>query len=520
MTTSPAVSIDSAVAAHKAGRIKEAETAYRTLLALRPEDPDVNNLLGVLLQQTGRLAESRERLEAVVARNPEMATAYNNLGITLQADGDPEGALRAYARATELAPTYAEARHNIALLATELRDYARAEAELLEALRHAPRMPELYLALGNLHLDAGRLAMALAGYQHLLDVDPTHAIGHNNVGMVFSRLGLPQSAIPRFDRSLALDPSYAEARWNRARQRLSLGDWTNGWPDFEARREAPKFLKHMYRPGSPVWRGEALDGKTLLLHAEQGRGDSIQFVRWARLCADRGAQVILDVEADLVALFESHDPRVKVVARSADPPAHDLNCPLPSLPHRFQAIEATLPQPPYLSADPFQRAAWSTRLPTKPGMLRVGLIWAGNPEFAEDAARSPRLAPLLPLLNIPGVQFFGFQVGDGRRDLEGPDLPGSFADLGGEFSDFADTAAAMSHMDLVISSCTSPAHLAGALGLPLWVALSHVPDWRWIRGRDDTPWYPQARLFRQPRPGDWASVVNAMAAALPDLKPR
>ncbi len=512
----PPASLDMALSAHKAGRLAEAEAAYRALLARDPEDADANQLLGVLCQQTGRLEESRQRLEAVLSRAPDLATAHNNLGITLQAMEDVDGAVAAYRRAILLAPAYAEARHNLALLATERRDYELAETELIEALRSHPTMPELHLALGNAQLGAGRFAMALTCYQNLLDLAPEHAIGHNNIGMIFARTGRPHAALARFDRTVALDPSYAEGRWNRARQRLTIGDWAGGWEDFEARRATPKFAKTMYHPPSPIWRGEPIEGKTVLLHAEQGRGDSIQFMRWARLVADRGARAILDVEPDLVALFRSHDPRVEVIARSPAPPPHDLNCALPSLPFAFHADEATLPAPPYLAADPARIAAWAQRLPPADGRRRIGLVWAGNPEFIEDQERSPRLAPFLPLLGLPGCQFFGLQSGAGRKDLEGWTAPENFIDLGGDFTDFADTAAVMAQMDLIICSCTGPAHLAGALGLPLWVALPYVADWRWMRGRTDSPWYPSARLYRQRAPGDWASVAAAMRADLAD----
>jgi tetratricopeptide (TPR) repeat protein len=528
MTLSDASPLHAAVAGHKEGRLAEAEAVYRAVLLKDPADPDAANLLGVLCQQTGRLAESRHLLEDLISRYPRMETAFNNLGITLQALCDRHGALAAYTRAVALSPTYVEARHNIALLATEQSDFARAEAELVEALRYAPRMPELYLALGNVYLGCGRYDSALTLYQNLLDLDPSHVIGHNNIGMVFSRLGLPAPAIARFDRALSLDPTYAEARWNRARQRLTSGDWARGWQDFEARLETPKFAYTLYRPGvvsgTPVWRGEPIEGRTLLLHAEQGRGDSIQFIRWARCCADRGATVILDVEADLVRLFESHDPRITVVARGPQPPPHDFSCPLPSLPSIFQATEATVPAAPYLFADPDRVKDWADRLlslrgEASPDALKIGLIWAGNPEFAEDQSRSPRLPAFLPLLTLPGIRFFGLQVGHGRRDLEETPLPDSFTDLGSLVTDFAETAAAMANMDLIISSCTGPAHLAGALGRPLWIALSFVPDWRWMRDRADTPWYPQARLFRQPQPGDWAGLINAMKLELKRLGP-
>lgn len=522
MMTEPAnlPSLEALLAAHKAGQFDMAEQGYRRILAADPDDLDANHLLGVLCQQTGRLAESRTRLEAVLARSPDLATAHNNLGITIQAEGDWINAMAAYRTAIAMAPTYVEARHNLALLATEQEDYSLAEEQFRQALITAPRMPELHLGLGNCYLNSGHLSAAMTAYQTLLEINPDHAIGHNNIGMIFARIDQPHAALVRYERTLTLDPGYAEARWNRARLKLLIGDWVGGWTDFEARRQAPKFRKTMYHPPSPVWQGEPIAGKTLLLHAEQGRGDSIQFVRWARSIADRGASVILDVEEDLTALFASHDPRVTVLARSPNPPCHDLNCPLPSLPAIFAATPATMPQPPYLSADPERRRHWAPRLETPPGTLKIGLVWAGNPEFSEDRQRSPRLPPFLPLLAEAGCHFFGLQVGRGREDLAGQSMPSTFTDLGADLQDYADTAAVMAELDLIISACTSPAHLAGALGRPVWIALSYVADWRWMRATTESPWYPTARLYRQPRPGDWASVIQAMIAELrTGLKP-
>ena len=507
-------SLEALLTAHKAGQFAVAEQGYRKILAVNPDDLDANHLLGVLCQQTGRLMESRARLEAVLARNPDLATAHNNLGITLQAEGDWIAAMAAYRRAIAIAPAYVEARHNLALLATEHEDYALAEDEFRQALIAAPRMPELHLGLGNCYLHSGHLDAAMTAYQTLLEIDPDHAIGHNNIGMIFARIGQPLAALARYERTLALDPSYAEGRWNRARLKLLIGDWEGGWTDFEARRQAPKFRKTMYHPPSPVWRGEPIAGRTLLLHAEQGRGDSIQFVRWARSIADRGASVILDVEEDLTTLFTSHDPRVTVIARSPNPPPHDLNCPLPSLPSIFAATPANLPQPPYLLAAPERRAHWARRLKTPPGTLKIGLVWAGNPEFVEDRQRSPRLPPFLPLLAEEGCHFFGLQVGNGRMDLAEQSMPSTFTDLGADIRDYADTAAVMAELDLIISPCTSPAHLAGALGRPVWIALSFVADWRWMRATTESPWYPTARLYRQPSPGDWGSVIQTMIADL------
>ncbi|AWK85498.1 glycosyltransferase family 9 protein [Azospirillum thermophilum] len=325
-------------------------------------------------------------------------------------------------------------------------------------------------------------------------------------------------ALRLHDRAVAAAPAAAEQRWNRGLTSLLAGRCREGWEDYESRWRTPGFPTKPRGFTQPLWSGGPIAGRTILLHEEQGRGDAIQFIRYAPLVAARGARVVVETGADLAALFGSVEGVSQVVV-SGDPlPPFDLHCPLLSLPRAFGHGLPDIPaRVPYLQADPQRTARWADRLAdADPGgrPLRVGLVWAGNPGFAGDRERSPGLEVLRPLLAQPGCRFYGLQVGAGRLALLGEAMPASFTDLGAEIGDFADTAAVMAGLDLVISSCTAPAHLAGALGRPVWVMLSHTPDWRWLLDRSDSPWYPTARLFRQPAPGDWSPVVAAMRDAL------
>jgi len=259
--------------------------------------------------------------------------------------------------------------------------------------------------------------------------------------------------------------------------------------------------------------GEDIAGRTILLYAEQGLGDTLQFVRYAPQVAARGARVLLEVQPPLVSVLSGLQGVERVIARGEPLPDFDVECPLMSLPRAFGTTLGNVPTAPYLRPDSQRAAHWRERLRGGEG-LKVGLVWAGNPRFPGDRLRSPRLEGLRAVLDVPGVRFFGLQKGPGREDLERVPVPDGFTDLGPEIDDFADTAAIMANLDLVISSCTGPAHLAGALGVPLWVVLPYSPDWRWLTAREDSPWYPTARLFRQSRVGDWADVAERAADAL------
>jgi hypothetical protein len=316
-------------------------------------------------------------------------------------------------------------------------------------------------------LGEGRLEEALGETLQAAALAPDHAEIATAAGAICHHLGKFDEAIAWYDRALSSDPDHADGHFNRALARLTLGRLEEGWSGFEWRFKRPRAPAMRHAAEAPLWAGEDLSGSTILLHAEQGIGDTLQFSRYVKIAARSAGAVLLEVEAELVELMSSLDPTVTVIARGAPLPPFDVHAPIPSLPGLFGTRLSGIPADiPYLRADAAGIARWRDRLDGLNG-LKIGLVWAGNPRFALDRLRSPRLPVLLPLLAVEGATFIGLQLGDGRQDLA-MGTPANLLDLGAEISSFADTAAIMANLDLVISSCTAPAHLAGALGVPAW----------------------------------------------------
>jgi tetratricopeptide (TPR) repeat protein len=536
---------------HRAGRLAEAESIYRQILAAQPAHAGALNFLGLLARQVGRPDVARELLTQAVAASPGFPDAHNNLAGVLSAAGDTAAAERHFREAIALLPGYADAHANLGDLLWQLGRFDEAAACCREAIRLAPDsaaarnnlanalggLGDLEGAIGayraavalqpgfaaahsnlaNVLCDLGRPTEAIAHYQRALAADPGLPAYHMNLGGALRDLGRLPEAVAAFERALALAPGSAETRWNLAMTLLLGGDYARGWAAYQARWDTAKLAPFKRRFAAPEWRGEDPAGRTILIYAEQGLGDVIQFCRYVPLVSARGARTVLLIDAvwqQLEPLMRRLDGVDHIALEAAGAPACDLQCALVDLPRLFGTTLATIPaHTPYLTADPARQAQWRARLGTADG-LRVGLVWAGNPSFPRDRLRSPRLAPLAALLDLPRVRWFGLQVGDGRRDLTGRQLPAGFTDLGPELQDFADTAAAMAELDVVITSCTAAAHLAGALGRPTWVMLPLAPDWRWLLGRDDSPWYPSARLFRQTTAGRWDNVVARIGVEL------
>ncbi|HTP95423.1 MAG TPA: tetratricopeptide repeat-containing glycosyltransferase family protein, partial [Burkholderiales bacterium] len=405
--------------------------------------------------------------------------------------------------------------------------------------------------LGNLLDEAGQLDAAIRHLERAVALSPDLAEAHNNLGVCLDRSGLGPRAREHFQRAIALNPTFAEAIFNdaktlagqgrledakrkyeaglrlqpgNAKARLGYGiahllggELEQGWEHYEARPSNPGDAPYT-DDTSRRWRGEPLEGRTLLLHAEQGFGDTIQFVRFVPQLAASGARIVLELQPPLVALLAGVPGVSGVITRGTPRPAFDWQCPLPSLPYvlalGLDRIAATA-EVPYLHAEPARLERWRARLGGCRG-LRIGLAWAGNPNHLNDLNRSLPFAVLRPLADIAGVSFVALQKGPALAQAEaghGPRvlLPGD------ELGDFADTAAAIAQLDLVISVDTSVAHLAGALGKPAWVLLPFAPDWRWMLEREDSPWYPTMRLFRQSRPRDWAGVIERVGRELTAL---
>lgn len=501
---------------------------------------------------------------------PDDAAAWSNRAALSMRRGDRAGAVAAARAALVCDPACVDGLINLAEAAGSGAGPASGPGAGLWALRAVRAAPlaaggwaGLTAALGR----AGRAAEAAAAGRRLLALDPARSAGWENLALASSKtgdaalceaalsraaaidgaesvrraraaasaflaLGRPLDALKELDAALAAAPDDAGLQWNRATALLQAGRWREGWAAFEHRRRDDRAEPPWRDLGVPTWDGRAFPGRRLLLYAEQGLGDAVQMLRFIPLAAALGGEIVLEVQPPLVAAarrtFQAEavfgagagaggGGPVRVVGRGDPLPPFDLECPLMSLPGLFGATPAHVPgDPASLPPDPARVARLRPATAGGSGGLKVGLAWAGNPRFPDDRRRSPGLATLLPLLRgAPHVRFYVLQQGPGRDDLRRTPAPANLIDpwTTGP-ADVDDTLAVMAGLDLVVSSCTLPAHLATAAGTPLWLLLSHAPDWRWLLGRDDSPWAPSVRLFRQPAPGDWTTPVDRMTAAL------
>jgi len=365
----------------------------------------------------------------------------------------------------------------------------------------------------------GRFLEALEPLQHSLKLKPNFPEAWNNMAGCFLGQGAAHGDDADLDeaercykRAIELKPEYAEAHANLALLHLLRGRFEDGWKEWEWRLRGKESILHRYH--RPLWRGEPLDGKTILLHAEGGLGDTLQFVRYARLLHDRGARVILQCPKALLEVL-SGCPGVELLVNDVQHiPDFDVYAPLMNVPGIVGTTSVNIPADvPYILADPVRTAFWKDQLSSSDG-LRVGIVWQGNPKCVGDQRRSVPLAYFEPLARIPGVRLFSLQIGHGREQLEKVAAEWKINDLGLLFSE---KAAAMMNLDLIVTSDTAVAHLAGALARPTWLAVCYTPDWRWLLRRADSPWYPTMRLFRQPGPNQWPAVFEAMAAQLQTL---
>jgi tetratricopeptide (TPR) repeat protein len=493
-------------------QIGQGQAAVNLIRAAVEADPSVaayRNDLGEALRLGGDAVAAAACFEDLIAREPGHAGAHVNLGIIRQQQGRFADALGLYARATALKPRLAQAWINRGALLLQIQRADEAAPVLETAHRLAPKDAAARLNLGNLRLEQGRLGEAQALYEAVLKTEPKHAAATLNLGRVLKEQGRPTDALSRYREAEALAPHDPTIQWNLGVCRLLLGDWTRGWQGFEARFAAGAAAL----PGidGPAWTGGPLDG-TLLIHAEQGLGDTIQFARFAAEAKARGVRrILLACQAPLAQLMSQVVGIDAVVPREGPLPPHDAQIAMMSLGAALGVTPASLSGAPYLAADPARVAAWRERL--GPG-INVGFVWQGHRLHRNDRNRSLPAKALAPLLAIPGVRAFSLQKEPAADDLAA--LPG-IVDLSAGLTDFGETAAAVAALDLVIAVDTSVAHLAGALGRPVWIALPFAPDWRWLMGRTDSPWYGSARLFRQAARGAWDGPVAAMRTALAAL---
>lgn len=492
------------------GENESALAAADKAVAILPGLANAHLGRGNALLALGRASEAEAAYACALAQDPTLAAAEASHGAALVILGRTGDAAAAAERALAIEPGLAEAHFVLgcARRAEGRRDAAIAAFE--DALRLDSRHARAWLNLGNALVDADRLEEARTAYTMAIEIDSGFAEAHSSLGCLFSQQGRIDDALDAFDRAIALRPDYAEAHWNQGFALLLAGDFTRGWEKYEWRKRHDRFAKTFPDLGGPAWEGEALAGSRLLVYAEQGLGDTLQFVRYAPLLAARGAEVILACDPKLIPLLDSAPGLARIVSKNAPLPAYDSWVDQMSLPRMFGTNLDSIPAPTaYLKPDPARVAAWRRSLPTG---RKIGLVWAGNPSHSNDARRSLPIDLIRPLLTVPDAIFVSLQIGP--KAHEAAALGSAILDITARLTDFAESAAAVANLDLVVAVDTAVAHLAGAIGTPIWVLVPHAPDWRWLFDREDTPWYASMRLFRQPAPGDWAAVIARVRATL------
>jgi len=501
-------------------RHEEALASYDAALAREADHALAWLNRGVVLEALGRHEAAVASYDRTLVLWPDNARAHANRGNALHALGDHAAAVESYARATALGLDFAPVWLSRANALQELDRHEEALASYDRALALQPDYVEALNNRGNALRALTRYEAAIASYDQALALNPGSRQARVNKGNVLQIVNQHDVALDCYDTVLAVDPDHVDAHWNGALCRLALGDFTRGWREFEWRHQ----IMQARQFAAPLWLGqEEVAGRTVLLHAEQGFGDTLQFCRYAPLLVASGARVVVETQPLLQRLLTTLDGIERVVAQGDALGAFDLHCPLMSLPLALGTTLETVPdEVPYLRADPTTVAGWRTRLDALPG-LKVGLVWAGNPRSfnwiaAEmDRRRSFALAQFAPLGAVAGVTLISLQKDAAGSQARNPPAGMAIHDWTDELTDFADTAALVQALDLVISVDTSVVHVAGALGKPVWILNRHGACWRWLRGRSDTPWYPSARLFRQPRPGDWDAVIAEVCGALSDV---
>jgi len=537
---------------HQTNRSEQALQAIVKAVALNPRAAEYYNSLTAvyiaLKQPDAAIAAGRRAVEL----QPGLPEASCNLGNALCEKKQYEPAIESYLRAITLRPTYAQAFMGMGNALLETKRVEEAAAAYRRAIELRPNLNDVHYNLGNAlrilennaeavacyqqaiafksdHLEAinnlactlqqmGQLDEALQCLQNARAAHPTKARVHSNLANILAEANRWEEAIAGYHQALAVQSDYHDARFNLALALLMNGDFERGWTEYEARWKCETFPSPLRYTQRPLWRGEPLDGKRILLHAEQGYGDTLQFARYVPMVAQRGGTVIFQVQTLLHRLLQNTPGAARVVAHDLQTKEFDVQCPLWSLPLAFGTRPESIPPiAPGLYVDPIQQQQWQARLAgiSQPGhRMNIGLIWSGSPNFAHNYRRSTKLEKLSPLAQIPGINFISLQKGPAAEQTKHPPAGMRLFDWTDELNDFADTAALMSQLDMIISTDTGAAHLGGLIGKPTWILLMFAPDFRWLRDREDSPWYPSVRLFRQPRTGDWETPINRIMQEL------
>ena len=491
-----------------------AEAVCRRAISVRPDYADAHCNLGNVLKNKGDGVGAIAAYRAAISLRPDNAAAYCNMGIALKDAGDIEGAVAATQRAIALRVDYPEAHNNLGLILSELGNLEGAILMYRRAIALRPDYAEAYSNLSNALRKRGDIDEAIAASRHAIALKKDFLEARNNlVASLIDKGNLDEGANVARE-IIRLRPDFPQAHLNLSHLLLLMGELREGWTEYEWRWGVKGNPPRRDFPQSE-WDGRDLGGQTILLHADQGFGDTLQFVRYVPLVAVRSGKVVVECQEQLKRLLEQQGHDYSIVARGEQLPEFDVHCPLLSLPRLFSTTLETIPREvPYLRADGELSDAWRKRLARDGEFLRVGLVWAGRPTHWNDRHRSLALSALAPLGDPERFRFYSLQKGEASSQSKAPPPGLKLLDYTRDLEDFADTAALISALDLVITVDTSVAHLAGALGKKVWVLLPFSPDWRWMRDRSDSPWYPTMRLFRQAEPGGWERELDRVRQAL------
>lgn len=494
-------------------KLEPAETALRDAVHLDPRNADAHFRLGTVLARREQPKDAEASLREAVRIKPALAPAWASLANLLGSLDRHTEAADAAREAAKLDPT-ADHQNTLGVALAGVEKYAEAEIAYREAIRLNPKLATAHSNLGNALRSLGRIEDGVSSLREALRLRPNYPEAHNNLGIALVQMGRDDEGMKSYDEAIRMAPDYPEAHMNRSLAWLANGEFERGWPEYEWRWKVKPF-KGKPEPG-PRWDGSAIIDKTILVSAEQGLGDAIQFIRYAPLVKARGATVVIDSPVAIASLLATCPGVDKVVPRGQPGPKFDYYMPMLSLPGIFgvppAAATATVP---YFRPDPERVAFWRDELAAVPG-LKVGIAWQGSKAHKGDKLRSVPLTRFAPLAAVPGVSLCSLQKGPGSEQLtEGAGPAMGIIDLGAKIaSELADAAALMMNLDLIVSVDTAVIHLAGALGRPVWVALPSAADWRWLRSGDETPWYPTLRLYRQTMRGEWDAVFGRIAVSL------
>ncbi|HVT87532.1 MAG TPA: tetratricopeptide repeat protein [Tepidisphaeraceae bacterium] len=511
--------MDLGLSHHRDGRLKEAESIYRQIIAADPRQSDAFHFLAIVALQSGRVDAALELLGRALALEPNSADYHNTLGQSLLMAGRREEGIAAFRKAIEFRSPFPEASINLAVALYQSNHVKHGIEVCRQLIRQIPEHSQAWNNLGIMLRDQNNMDEAIGAFYKAIQFKPDNADATTNLGNALREVGRFDEAVESLRKAVELSPQWPIAHHNLGSNLLLNGQWEQGWTEFEWRCRIKHPQPVCLDFPRPRWDGGAIKGRTILVHAEQGLGDTIQFIRYLPRVVERGASIVLMCQPPLKKLLIDF-PGLKQLITTSDPsPEVDCHCPLMSLPVIFKTtLDAVPADIPYLKADSDLSFKWRQRLADITTKKKVGLVWAGRKAHIEDRTRSMALSVLSPLAKVHDIYFISLQKDLSPEQSSHPSFTSNWFDRTNELNDFADTAALIDRLDLVISVDTAIAHLAGAMGKPVWLLLSYVPDWRWMLHREDTPWYPTMKLFRQKTLGDWQPVVERVMQELACLK--